>query len=146
VAGVEGGRIVGDGEVNEAKVNEAKVNEASALEIFKQLTTLNAGSIVLIGTFLGDIFPKKHGNLAVGPVTTQFIALSFLCFGVSLVASTYSMYQFAHFETWLSRKLNQNDTSKWAFGVFLWVVRVIAGMGFSLGAVFFGWAVLRSLL
>src|SRR5215211_9050759 len=70
VAGVEGGRIVNDGAVNNANVNKANVNEALGFEIFKHLTTLNAGSIVLIGTFLGDIFPHdKHGNLTIDQLT-----------------------------------------------------------------------------
>jgi hypothetical protein len=39
-------------------------------ETVKHLTTLSAGSVVLIGTFLQDIFPKtKGGELAVGLFT-----------------------------------------------------------------------------
>ncbi len=35
-------------------------------QLAKQLTTLNAGSIVLIATFLKDIFPNENGVLGIG--------------------------------------------------------------------------------
>jgi hypothetical protein len=35
-------------------------------ELAKHLTTLNAGSIVLIATFLKDIFPNENGVLGIG--------------------------------------------------------------------------------
>jgi hypothetical protein len=63
-----------------------------AFDTTKQLTTLNAGSIVLIGTFLKDIFPSKNGVLDVGPETRLLIAVSFISFGVSLILATYAMY------------------------------------------------------
>jgi hypothetical protein len=146
VAGVEGGRIVNDGAVNNANVNKANVNEALGFEIFKHLTTLNAGSIVLIGTFLGDIFPHdKHGNLTIDQLTTGLIAASFLLFGVSLVASTFSMYQFAHFETWWSGMIKSSPSGNWFFDGFVTLARLVAGSVFFLGVVCFGAAVLWSL-
>jgi hypothetical protein len=57
----------------------------------KQLTTLNAGSIVLIGTFLNDIFPSTKGTLDVSPIIKLLITASFICFGLSLVLSAYLM-------------------------------------------------------
>lgn len=48
------------------------------------LTTLNAGSIVLIATFLRDIFPKTEGGvLDVALYVKLLIAASFLFFGIS---------------------------------------------------------------
>jgi hypothetical protein len=38
-----------------------------AYDSFKYLTTLNAGSIVLIVTFLKDIFPSEGGTLDLEP-------------------------------------------------------------------------------
>jgi len=63
-----------------------------AFETFKQLATLNAGSIVLIGTFLQGIFPSQNGALYVGLGIKLLIAASFLSFGVSLALSAYTMY------------------------------------------------------
>src|SRR5215217_5943542 len=65
------------------------------LDVIKQLTTLNAGSIVVIGTFLSDIFPTEQGTLAVGPFLKGLIAASFVCFGVSLLLSTFLMSYFS---------------------------------------------------
>ena|SRR5215217_3544465 len=62
-----------------------------AFEASKQLTTLNAGAIVIIGTFLKDIFPSKHGTLTVGPFLKGLIASSFICFGVSLLLASIAM-------------------------------------------------------
>ncbi len=60
-------------------------------ETSKQLTTLNAGSIVVIGTFLSDIFPHKHGTLAVGLPTKLLIAAAFVFFCVSLLTAAHNM-------------------------------------------------------
>jgi hypothetical protein len=51
-------------------------------ETSKQITTLNAGSIVVIGTFLSDIFPHKHGTLAVGLPIKLLIAAAFAFFRI----------------------------------------------------------------
>ena len=61
----------------------------------KHLTTLNAGSIVVIGTFLKDIFPTEQGTLAVGPFIKGLIAASFVCFGVSLILAAFIMLYFS---------------------------------------------------
>jgi hypothetical protein len=57
------------------------------LEVLKQTTTLNAGPIVVIGTFLKDIFPGK-----MGPGLTILIGLAFVLFGLSLALSAGAMY------------------------------------------------------
>ena len=77
-----------------------------AVESSKQLTTLNAGSIVIIGTFLKDIFPSQQGTLIVGPFLKVLIALSFVCFGVSLVAASFAM-------VYLSRQLTKTTVGAW---------------------------------
>jgi hypothetical protein len=61
----------------------------------KQLTTLNAGSIVVIATFLKDIFPGVKGTLDVGPGIKLLITASFICFGASLALSAYLMQNWA---------------------------------------------------
>jgi len=125
---------------------DGEKGQVLAFEAFKHLTTLNAGSIVLIGTFLGDIFPHdKHGNLTIDQLTTGLIAASFLLFGVSLVASTFSMYQFAHFETWWSGMIKSSPSGNWFFDGFVTLARLVAGSVFFLGVVCFGAAVLWSL-
>jgi hypothetical protein len=65
------------------------------VEASKHLTTLNAGSVVVIGTFLSNIFPTEQGTLAVGPLIKGLIASSFVCFGVSLILATLIMIFFA---------------------------------------------------
>jgi hypothetical protein len=133
--------------LNDREVKETKEKESLGFEIFKHLTTLNAGSIVLIGTFLGDIFPKDpQGNLSVGWLTAWVIAFSFVWFGLSLVASTFCMYQFARFETSLSIWFKSNTTRKNVLEAFLTLLRPVAGISFFLGIIFFGFAVLKNLL
>jgi hypothetical protein len=62
----------------------------SELEVLKHITTLNAGSIVVIGTFLKDIFPGVPGEM--GRCLKLSIAASFIGFGVSLALSAATMY------------------------------------------------------
>ena len=64
-----------------------------SFETFKHLATLNAGAIVLIGTFLQGIFPSQNGVLNVGLGVKLLIAASFVCFGLSLAATAYAMYR-----------------------------------------------------
>jgi hypothetical protein len=66
-----------------------------AFETTKQLTTLCAGSIVVIGTFLKDIFPSKNGSLAVGVGMKLLITLAFISFGLSLIVSCYGMLSYS---------------------------------------------------
>src|SRR5215211_1743744 len=81
-------------------------------EASKQLTTLNAGSIVVIGTFLRDIFPTEQGTLAVGPFIKGLIAASFVCFGVSLILATFIMLYFSRIVNRIIRILmgHQSDS------------------------------------
>jgi hypothetical protein len=61
-------------------------------EWMKQLTTLSAGSIVVIGTFLSNIFPTDtQGALTVPWYTELLIGAAFVSFGVSLIASAKAM-------------------------------------------------------
>jgi hypothetical protein len=66
-----------------------------AFETIKQLTTLCAGSIVVIGTFLKDIFPSKNGTLDVGAGIKLLITLAFISFGLSLIVSSYAMLDYS---------------------------------------------------
>ena len=60
---------------------------------YKQLTTLSAGSIVLIGTFLSDIFPKtESGLLDVGVSSKLLVTLAFIGGGLCLVVSVFCMF------------------------------------------------------
>ena len=61
-------------------------------EWMKQLTTLSAGSIVVIGTFLSNIFPTdEQGTLTVPWYTELLIGAAFVSFGVSLIVSAKAM-------------------------------------------------------
>jgi hypothetical protein len=61
-------------------------------EWMKQLTTLSAGSIVVIGTFLSNIFPTdKQGTLTMPLGIKLLIGAAFVCFGVSLIVSAKAM-------------------------------------------------------
>jgi hypothetical protein len=61
-------------------------------EWMKQLTTLSAGSIVVIGTFLSNIFPTdEQGALTVPWYTKVLIGAAFVGFGVSLIVSAKAM-------------------------------------------------------
>ena len=57
-----------------------------------QLTTLNAGSIVVIGTFLKDIFHTSNGTLDVSPTIKLLIAAAFVCFGASLIFAAMALF------------------------------------------------------
>jgi hypothetical protein len=59
------------------------------IDYVKHLTTLSAGAIVLIATFLKDIFPQD-----IGLVLKILIAASFIFFGLSLVSASFLMYHF----------------------------------------------------
>jgi hypothetical protein len=61
----------------------------------KHLTTLNAGSFVLIATFLKDIFPKQDGRLALDRFDVFLIGTSFVFFAASLAFSTFSLWALA---------------------------------------------------
>jgi hypothetical protein len=63
-------------------------------ESIKHLSALSAGSVVLIATFMTDIFPRD-----MIPVTKGLIAVSFLSFGLALVSSM--LYMNAYFNALL---------------------------------------------
>jgi|SRR5215203_1215502 len=108
-------------------------------EWLKQLTTLNAGSIVLIGSFLQGIFPSKDGILTVGLGIKLLIGAAFVFFGFSLMMSVFSMW----FHTSKFRESRQGasvyDRGEWI--VFL----TLPLLSFLLAVVCFGAAVLSNL-
>jgi hypothetical protein len=57
------------------------------MDMFKHLTTLSAGSLVLIATFLKDIFPRDNGLLDVCFGLKLLIGASFAFLGISLISS-----------------------------------------------------------
>jgi len=115
----------------------------SAVDLFKHLTTLNAGSIVVIGTFLKDIFPHKDGTLAVGLGIKLWIAAAFILFGLSLVFATYFMTLFS---TTLERWARSLDTEPPLLPRSISLVaRVAPFYCYVFGLVCFGAAVLINL-
>jgi hypothetical protein len=105
------------------------------LEVVKHITTLNAGSIVVIGTFLKDIFPSEDAVVAMGTGLKLLIAAAFLLFGLSLALSAGGMYA-------LSGRISESRAfNKFWARLVLWPPLVF----FVLALVCFGIAVLIDL-
>jgi hypothetical protein len=113
-----------------------------AIDNARHITTLNAGSIVVIGTFLKDIFPSKEETLAVGPGLKCLIAVSFLCFGLSLLTATLSMFLYT---SALQSFLVEEDSPDSDDPVLRYYVRQLHLPLFAVGLVCFGAAVLLNL-
>jgi hypothetical protein len=81
-------------------------------EAMKQLTTLNAGSIVVIGTFLSNIFPTDNqGTLTVPLYVKILIGLAFVGFGVSLFFSALTMHLYREsFESHLYSRVGRTPS------------------------------------
>jgi hypothetical protein len=82
-------------------MSEQKTDLTEAIKVgfeaAKQLTTLSAGSIVVIGTFLSNIFPAdKQGILEVPWYIKGLIAGAFILFGASLLNSTAAIVIYRH--------------------------------------------------
>jgi hypothetical protein len=62
-------------------------------EAIKQLITLNAGSILIIGTFLSDIFPTNADGTLAGPrYMAYLVGAAFVNFGLSLIVAVLAMF------------------------------------------------------
>ncbi len=113
-------------------------------ETFKQLTTLSAGSIVVIGTFLSNIFPTdSQGTLTVPLYIKLLLGAAFLAFGAALIYSTTAMFQIRvallmHLET------GGSDSSFDEDGVAFYTLFLSIAC-FSGGIIWFGAAVLLNL-
>lgn len=60
----------------------------------KHITTLSAGSSVLLVTFMKDLLPKnEQGGLAVGTVQVYLIVVSLACFGLVICFAAYAMHK-----------------------------------------------------
>ena len=85
-----------DEQVVYLRAEDVQESFKQGFEGVKHLTTLNAGSFVLIATFLKDIFPKKSdGSLNVAPFDQILIGASFLFFALSLAFSAFSLWGLA---------------------------------------------------
>jgi hypothetical protein len=82
-------------EVATLHADDVRESYKLAFESIKHLTTLNAGSFILIATFLKDIFKQSDGSLNLTSGDKILIGASFLCFALSLVFSTFSMWRLA---------------------------------------------------
>jgi hypothetical protein len=81
-------------------------------ESLKHLTTLNAGSIVLIATFLRDIFPHQ---ISLG--LKFLVAGSFILFGLSLASAAFLIYFLMHARHKLEDLLTEELLTVKLFGV-----------------------------
>lgn len=71
-----------------ARQEYAKAGERG-FEAAKQIATLSAGSIVVIATFLSEIFPAD-----IGLVTRGFVGAAFVFLGLSLVSAAFYMNKY----------------------------------------------------
>src|SRR3712207_50085 len=111
---------------------------ARALDIYKHITTLSAGSIVLIGTFLKDIFPYESGTLAVSGGVRTTIVIAFALFGASLVTGALNM---TFYGLSLARSARFSDLQEvgWEWAL------VLPMYTYALGTISFGTAVVANL-
>jgi hypothetical protein len=88
----------------EVKLSDVAETVRLGFEAMKQIATLSAGSIVVIGTFLSNIFPTdEQGALTVPLYTKLLIGAAFVGFGVSLFFSTRAMIRYNNaLETFLT--------------------------------------------
>jgi hypothetical protein len=122
-----------------ARLHADDVRESYKLgfESVKQVTTLTAGSFLLSATFLNTIFPQN----AVADLESDekiLIGGAFLCFALSLVFSTFSMWRIAA----MVRSRREYYRKKFKIG---WNI-VLPSFFYILGLSLFGTAVLSSVL
>jgi len=115
-------------------------------ETVKQQTTLSAGSIVVIGTFLKDIFPSKHGTLNVAPCMEWLIALSFAGFVLSLLSSAIALsYYSRRLRLHIKKRHTGIEPSQTPFGPIrnkaLNLVKQVALFSYTSGLLLFSVAV-----
>jgi hypothetical protein len=116
-------------------------------ETNKHLTTLNAGSIVIIGTFLSDIFPTDNqGALTVPGCIEVLVGLAFVGFGVSLISAILTLYSIrGHFNNYVQRMaVGEEHGGRPGAGASGIIVLVPFGL-FTFGLICFGTAVLLNL-
>ncbi len=89
------GKLTGNGQDRLQVINEDEIDLEAEFEsqklsydAFKHLTTLSTGSILLLATFLKDLFSK--------PVHKEFIFWIFLSFVVSVMGSVLMMFVVAY--------------------------------------------------
>lgn len=64
-------------------------------EVAKQITTLSAGALVLLATFLKDIFTNKNGVLVLTGIETGLVGTAFAALGLALLLAVVGMWAFA---------------------------------------------------
>jgi hypothetical protein len=116
----------------------------SGFETVKQLTTLSAGSTVLLATFLKDIFPGDLANLTVRVKVVVVFAFSLLT--LSPMTAISSLVGFSGMLR--SRRLNNIESDEPFGGLRMRYRGFIAGPLFlySVGLILFSFAVLDALL
>jgi hypothetical protein len=111
-------------------------------EWMKQLTTLSAGSIVVIGTFLSNIFPTDNqGTLTIPWVIKLLIGAAFVGFGVSLIVSAKAMNTYRGIlELFLS-----GDRPEEIYSLATRITISLPLRSFTVGVICFGVAVLLNM-
>ena len=113
------------------------------LDQFKHLTTLSTGSLVLIATFLKDIFPRSNnGDLTIGLGLKLLIAASFVLLGISLVSSVFFMVRSAN---QISSRTTPQRLDAFLDSAPIIYSQAVSLLSFLAGIIFFGVAVLINL-
>jgi hypothetical protein len=68
--------------------SEGKTNVDRFIDVNKHMTTLGAGAVVLMATFMKDIFPKADdGSLSLPTAMSYMLGFSLLSFGLTVFVS-----------------------------------------------------------
>jgi hypothetical protein len=81
--------------VKEAKTTEEEKESIKLIfDTNKHITTLSAGSSLLLVTFMKDLLPKNaQGGLAVTEIEVLLIVFSLICFGLVICFAAYAMHK-----------------------------------------------------
>ena len=135
------------GEVEKEALNEEYDENVLSLpfETAKHLTTLTAGSIVLIGTFLKDIFPRdpQTDTLSLSDFSTMLVGAAFILFAFSLLTASYFMILFYRAPDLAA--LRKQSLRTW-IGNWSLAFYIVSFLPFVFGQGAFAWAVLREVV
>jgi hypothetical protein len=89
------------------------------VDVLKHMTTLGAGAVVLISTFMSDIFPKdKDGTLALTGFEKALLGLSMLCFGLTVFCAVTVLFSFVF--RYVLEVVLPDRTIRWFTGLVLY--------------------------
>jgi hypothetical protein len=112
-------------------------------EWMKQITTLSAGSIVIIGTFLSNIFPTNNqGTLTIPWGIKLLIGVALVGFGVSLIGSAKAMDTYRD----ILERFLRGEQSEEIYSRATKITISLPLLFFTVGVICFGIAVLLNMI